>query len=65
MWFPSDAARLDDSANLAWLSLSDEPGGLIASCIQLSERKQSLKLLACDELTWTNVALWIRVTVAG
>lgn len=57
MQSPSHAARLNDLANLVWLSSSDEPGGLAACCMQLSEKKHSLKLMACDELAWTNVAL--------
>lgn len=65
MQFPSDAARLSDLDDLAWLSSSDEHSELAACCIQLSERKQSLKLVVCNEMVWTNVALWIRVTVVG
>lgn len=44
----ADAARLNDLDDLAWLSSSNEHSEMAACCIQLSERKQSLKLVVCN-----------------
>lgn len=57
MQFPSDAARVNDLASLAWLSSSDEPGKLVTHYVEITDKKQSLKLLFCDELAWASVAV--------